>query len=139
METHRLINLWCAVFLLTLGFTACSDDDNSSSGTGIVSTWKYIQGTDGEYYELLRFNSDGTFLLEEHEFYNSSDEWRTRTYRGTYEYDEGYRELLMCYVDEDGDINDIRTFDILILDSNTLVIDAWWGSSYDEPFVFYRQ
>ena len=64
METHRLINLWCAVFLLTLGFTACSDDDNSSSGTGIVSTWKYIQGTDGEYYELLRFNSDGTFLLE---------------------------------------------------------------------------
>lgn len=139
MKTHRLINLWCAVFLLTLGFTACSDDDNSSSGTGIVSTWKYIQGTDGEYYELLRFNSDGTFLLEEHEFYNSSDEWRTRTYRGTYEYDEGYRELLMCYVDEDGDINDIRTFDILILDSNTLVIDAWWGSSYDEPFVFYRQ
>ena len=139
MKTHRLINLWCAVFLLTLGFTACSDDDNSSSGTGIVSTWKYIQGTDGEYYELLRFNSDGTFLLEEHEFYNSSDEWRTRTYRGTYEYDEEYQELLMCYVDEDGDINDIRTFDILILDSNTLVIDAWWGSSYDEPFVFYRQ
>ena len=45
----------------------------------------------------------------------------------------------MCYVNEDGDINDIRTFDILILDSNTLVIDAWWGSSYDEPFVFYRQ
>ena len=139
MKTHRLINLWCAVFLLTLGFTACSDDDNSSSGTGIVSTWKYIQGTDGEYYELLRFNSDGTFLLEEHEFYNSSDEWRTRTYRGTYEYDEEYQELTMYYVNEDGDVDDIRTFDILTLDSNTLVIDAWWGSGYDEPFVFYRQ
>ena len=134
-----MINLWCAVFLLTLGFTACSDDGKGSSGTGIVSTWKYIQGTDGEYYELLRFNSDGTFLLEEHEFYNSSDEWHTRTYRGTYEYDEEYQELTMCYVNEDGDIDDIRTFDILQLDSNILVIDAWWGSSYDDPFVFYRQ
>ena len=59
MKTLRLINLWCAVFLLALSFTACSDDDNGSSGTGIVSTWKYIQGTDGEYYELLRFNSEG--------------------------------------------------------------------------------
>lgn len=140
MKTLRLINFWCAVFLLTLGFTACSDDDdNGSSGTGIVSTWKYIQGTDGEYYELLRFNSDGTFLLEEHEFYNSSDEWHTRTYRGTYEYDEEYQELTMYYVNEDGDVDDIRTFDILTLDSNTLVIDAWWGSGYDRPFVFYRQ
>ena len=139
MKTLRLINLWCAVFLLALSFTACSDDDNGSSGTGIVSTWKYIQGTDGEYYELLRFNSDGTFLLEEHEFYNSSDEWRTRTYRGTYEYDEEYQELTMYYVNEDGDVDDIRTFDILTLDSNTLVIDAWGGSGYDKPFVFYRQ
>lgn len=139
MKTYRLINLFCVVFLLTLGLTACSDDDEGASGTGIVSTWRYDQGTDGEYYELLRFYLDGTFLSEEHEYYNSTNEWRTRTYRGTYEYNEESQELTMSYVDDNGNVEQVSTFDILLLDSNTLVIDAWWGSSYDYPFTFYRQ
>lgn len=135
MKTLRLINLWCIIAIVMLGISACSDDDEQgASGTGIVSTWKYVQND--EYNEVLRFNSDGTFLLEENEYYQSSGEWSTRTSRGRYVYDEEYQELTMYYVDEDGDTY-TETYDILQLTSEILVIDEWWGD--DRAFTFYRQ
>ena len=58
--------------LLTVGFTACSDDDEPK-GADIVGTWQYDHPDDEEYvdYDLYyQFTKDGKF----HQVWKSHDE-----------------------------------------------------------------
>ena len=62
------------VALVSMSFVSCSDgdDDNGSSNSSIVGTWKYdfSEEEDGEFYvgyQLFTFNADGTGRLVEYD------------------------------------------------------------------------
>lgn len=82
---------------LSLGFTACSDDDKNGSSSGIVGTWSW---SDGEEYSTYIFNTDNSFSCRYWDKYDTTDYGYMV---GTYYYNEDLQILRMEGVDEEGD------------------------------------
>lgn len=133
MEKIHKLFLWGLLAVVMFSFSACSDDDEGG-GTGIVSTWEYRQSS--EYYEIVQFRADGTYIVEEHEYYNSRNEWDTATEEGTYEFDEEAMELTIYYYWNDRLIT--RTCPVLQLTSDILELQNWWSGYEDRSFIFRR-
>ncbi len=113
--------------LLTVGFTACSDDDEPE-GSDIVGTWSYVADLPGDFAILLQFTKDGKF----HEVINStlvSPSHGTYTVSGhklyltyilendtaTVEYDYSVQgDKLMLYVEGQGPTTFTRVSDSVI-------------------------
>ena len=57
MSTIYRVLLGSFIAVILTSFISCSDEENGGgSGTGIVSTWEYVQND--EYMETLQFRAD---------------------------------------------------------------------------------
>ena len=97
MKTLKYISMMLLLVAVSAGFVSCSDDDDDDNdggrGGSIVGAWatvnesEYDGGT--ESYELMTFNSDGTFNQVTLDYYG----WDID--KGTY--DVGHDEVTMTY------------------------------------------
>lgn len=102
--------------VITVGFTACSDDDSPGSSADLVGTWQSVSST-GWYKEngkiveqwedeveddyRVRFDEDG--IAESFERYNGK--WNGVEI-GTWEYKDG--KIYIYYGDEEVDVYTVR-------------------------------
>lgn len=105
-----------SMMAMTIGFSACSNDDEGGSSSSIVGTWAYEEDYDGEYYyEEITFKANGTLIVEcEESYYDDFDSW---TERGTWEIDGD--ELI---VEIDDEYVELR---IISLTSKKLVLEDY--------------
>lgn len=106
------------VLPFSLAMTSCSDDDNDVSDEEtslLVGSWVY---DDYDYYEILTFNSNGTFKEVSHDEYNDID-WITT---GKYRYDSSTQILLLSWYDDDEDVTETAKFKVLSISSIELIL-----------------
>lgn len=137
MSTIYRVLLGSFIAVILTSFISCSDEENGGgSGTGIVSTWEYVQND--EYMETLQFRADGTYTLTQKEYYGSKGNWDTEIEEGTYEFDEETMTLTIHYFEDYPEGKPVtRTLTVLQLTKNVLEIDEWW-EGYNRSFVFHR-
>ena len=78
MRTFRLIGMTLLMIMLTVNFTACSDDDDNELSLPVDNTLELLIGTwegTGEG-EILTFNKDNTYTKQSEDY----------TQSGTFEY-----------------------------------------------------
>ena len=126
MKTIRLILIAVALLMVIPSITSCKDDDKDEPGGSIVGTWKYTE--DGGY-EIITFNSDGTYKVFQGDYGapGDSDDY----------YDEEYGNYsvsgnVFTLIDERG-YEDSTPFSI---DGNKLII---YDSDGDIEGIYYRQ
>ena len=80
MRTFRLIGMTLLMIMLTVNFTACSDDDDNELSLPVDNTLELLIGTwegTGEVEgEILTFNKDNTYTKQSEDY----------TQSGTFEY-----------------------------------------------------
>lgn len=106
------------LFIITVGFTACSDDDGPGSSADLVGTWQGVSST-GWYKEngkiveqwedeeeddyRIRFDEDGTV----ENFEKNNGKWNGPYHNGTWKYKDG--KIYIYYDDdEEADIFTVR-------------------------------
>ena len=108
-------------FSLAMTLTSCSDDDNENLEDGneetslLVGSWVY---DDYDYYEILTFNSNGTFKEVSYDEYNDID-WITT---GKYRYDSSTQILLLSWYDDYHDEAETAKFKVLSISSIELIL-----------------
>lgn len=86
MKKFLFLSMAMIMAILSLGLTACGDDDKdepSGANADLVGTWKMTGSEDGfSYISLVQFTKDGKFYNVEVSEYNGEVE--TDISRGTY-------------------------------------------------------
>ena len=101
--------------------TSCSDDDNENLEDGneetslLVGSWVF---DDYDYYEILTFNSNGTFKKVSHDEYNDMD-WITT---GKYRYDSSTQILLFSWYSDYKEETETAKFKVLSISSLELIL-----------------
>mgnify|MGYP000398138003 FL=1 len=103
MRTFRLIGMTLLMVMLTVNFTACSDDDDNELSLPVDNTLELLigtwQGTGEAEGETLTFNKDNTYT-EQSEDYTQS---------GTFEYFPNRYMFVTYYTTDWGEENTIYT------------------------------
>ena len=103
MRTFRLIGMTLLMVMLTVNFTACSDDDDNELSLPVDNTLEVLigtwQGTGEAEGETLTFNKDNTYT-EQSEDYTQS---------GTFEYFPNRYMFVTYYTTDWGEENTIYT------------------------------
>ena len=103
MRTFRLIGMTLLMVMLTVNFTACSDDDDNELSLPVDNTLELLigtwQGTGEAEGETLTFNKDNTYA-EQSEGY---------TQNGTFEYFPNRYMFVTYYTNDWGEENTIYT------------------------------
>ena len=124
MRTFRLIGMTLLMVMLTVNFTACSDDDEIDKITSedntlqlLVGSWEY---KDDESVETYQFNADYSYTYS----YNSS--WENQGETGTYRY---YSDKHILTLVAEGDTNYYGALAIVEVSKDKLILacdgNAW--------------
>lgn len=103
MRTFRLIGMTLLMIMLTVNFTACSDDDDNELSLPVDNTLELLIGTwegTGEVAgRLFKFNEDYTY----------SYDYSNETENGTFEYFPNRYMFVTYYTTDWGEENTIYT------------------------------
>jgi len=102
MKTLRFFGMVLLTVLMSVGFTACSsdDDDDTSGNASIVGTWKYTD-TDDEVALTLTFNSNKTGVVTVVSYENGR-QTGSQTENFEYSYDATEGEVTIIGSDLEG-------------------------------------
>jgi len=102
MKTLRFFGMVLLTVLMSVGFTACSsdDDDDASGNASIVGTWKYTD-TDDEVALTLTFNSNKTGVVTVVSYENGR-QTGSQTENFEYSYDATEGEVTIIGSDLEG-------------------------------------
>ena len=66
-KTFRILGLMLCTILISIGFTACGDDDNEPGSNSIVGTWRLsLQEEDGIMWHCqYEFSSNGSLKVKD--------------------------------------------------------------------------
>lgn len=126
MKFFRLILIAVALLMAIPSITSCKDDDKDEPGGSIVGTWKYTE--DGGY-EIITFNSDGTYKIYFADYGAPGD------YDDYYDEEYGKYQVsgnVVTLIDERG-YEDSIPFSI---DGNKLIV---YDHDGDIECIYYRQ
>ena len=103
MRTFRLIGMTLLMIMLTVNFTACSDDDDNELSLPVDNTLELLIGTwegTGEVEgEILTFNKDNTY----------TEKGENDTQNDTFEYFPNRYMFVTYYTNDWGEENTIYT------------------------------
>ena len=111
MRTLRFIGMAIIAVIMSVNFTACSDDDEDETATNpLIGTWQEV---DNPNYNIWTFKADGTGT--EQEYYQGN--WED-PYSFTYTYDSKTSILVINYGEHAGE-DEIDSYDVTI-DGSTM-------------------
>ena len=114
MKTLRFIGMAVIAVIMSVNFTACSDDDEDEAvANPLIGTW---QETDDDNYLLWTFKADGTGTEQEY-YQGNLDE----PYSFTYTYDSKTSILVINYGEHAGE-DEIDSYDVTIYGSTMKTI-----------------